>query len=155
MNLITSDIFTSFKEHRFSPFREVSVMAKITMSFRWKWADRTNHIHFPYFEWPGRSYRVKMSWCLVNEVTMDLTGMTSLGVSDDIRDHLWPIISESLELISKFWTRLVSSTHTVMLIELEPAHRNTKFQNFMIVMQVTQYYRDSKRLCGSWSTRRD
>ena len=34
-----------------------------------------------------------MSWCLVNEVTMDLTGVVSLSVSDDVRDYLWPIIS--------------------------------------------------------------
>ena len=26
------------------------------------------------------------------DVTMDLAGMTSLGISDGIRDHLWPII---------------------------------------------------------------
>ena len=28
-----------------------------------------------------------MSWCLVDEVTMDLTGVTSLGVSDGVRDQ--------------------------------------------------------------------
>jgi len=61
-----------------------------------------------------RSCRVKMSWCLVNEVTMDLTGVALLRVSDGIRDYFWPIISKSLESISKFWTRLVSFTHTVM-----------------------------------------
>jgi len=84
------------------------------MSFRWRWADRTNHVHFSYFKWPGRSCRAKMPWCLVDEVTMDLTGMTSLGVSDGVRDHLWPIIPQSSELISKLWTRLMSSTHAVM-----------------------------------------
>jgi len=59
-----------------------------------------------------------MSWCLVNEVIMDLTGVDLTGVasfivSDGVRDYLWAI-SESLESVSKFWTRLVSSTHTVM-----------------------------------------
>ena len=50
----------------------------------------------------------------MNEVTMDLTGVASLSLSDGVRDHLWLIISKSSELISKFWIRLVSSTHTVM-----------------------------------------
>ena len=84
------------------------------MSFGWRWADRTNHIHSPYFKWPERSCRAKISWCLVNEVIMNLTSVASLSVSDGVRDHFWPIISKSLESISKFWTRLVSSTHTVM-----------------------------------------
>ena len=55
-----------------------------------------------------------MSWCLVNKVTMDLTSVASLSVSDGVRDHFWPIISKFLESISKFWTKFVSSTHTVM-----------------------------------------
>ena len=55
-----------------------------------------------------------MSWWLMDEVTMDLTGMTSLGISDGIRDHLWPIIPQSSESISKLQTRLMSSTHTIM-----------------------------------------
>ena len=52
-----------------------------------------------------------MSWCLVNEVIIDLTGVASLSVSDGIRDHLWPIISESSESIAKLWTRVVSSMY--------------------------------------------
>jgi len=57
---------------------------------------------------------MKMFWCLVNEVTMNLTGVASLSVSNGIRDHLWLIISQSSESIFKFWTKLVSSTQTVM-----------------------------------------
>ena len=48
-----------------------------------------------------------MSWGLMNKVTMDLTGVASLSVSDDIRDHLWLIIFKSSESISELWTRLV------------------------------------------------
>ena len=55
-----------------------------------------------------------MSWCLVDEATMDLTGVTSLDVSDGIKDHLWAIIPVSSESISKLQTRLMSSTHAVM-----------------------------------------
>ena len=55
-----------------------------------------------------------MSWCLMNEITMDLTGMALLSISDDIRDHLRPVVSEFSESISKLWTRLVSSAHTVV-----------------------------------------
>jgi len=32
---------------------------------------------------------------------------------------------------------------------------NTEFQNFITVVQGTQCYRNSKWLCGSWSSRRD
>ena len=84
------------------------------MFFGWRWVDRANHIHSPHFEQPWRSCRVKMSWCLMNEVTMDLTGVTSLSISNGIRDHLWLIIPQSLELIFKLRTRLMSSTQTVM-----------------------------------------
>ena len=45
---------------------------------------------------------------------MDLTGMTSLGVSDGVRDHLWPIIHQSSESIPKLRARLMSYTHAVM-----------------------------------------
>ena len=59
-------------------------------------------------------WRAKMSRCLMNEVTMDLTSVASLSISDGVRNHLWPIISKSSESISRFWTRLVSPTHTIM-----------------------------------------
>ena len=55
-----------------------------------------------------------MSWCLMNEVAMDLTGVASFSVNDGVRDHLQPIVSELLEPITKLWTRLVSSTYTAM-----------------------------------------
>ena len=79
-----------------------------------KVVNRTNHVHPPYLKWSGRSCRTKMSLCQMNEVTIDLTSVALLSVSDGVRDHLWPIISNSSDPISKFWTRLVSSTHTVM-----------------------------------------
>jgi len=75
---------------------------------------RANHVYSPRLKWTGRGYRVMMSWCQVDEFTMDLIGVTSLGVSDGFRDHLWPIIPQSLELIPKLGARLMSSTHAVM-----------------------------------------
>jgi len=50
----------------------------------------------------------------MNEITMDLEGMASFGISDGIRDHLRPIISQSSESISKLRTRLMSSAHASM-----------------------------------------
>jgi len=45
---------------------------------------------------------------------MDLTSVTSFGVSDGVRDHLRLIISQSSESILKLRTGLMSSTHTIM-----------------------------------------
>ena len=50
----------------------------------------------------------------MNEITMDLTGVTLFSVSDGVRDHLKPIISQSSESIFKLRTRLMSSVHTSM-----------------------------------------
>jgi len=50
----------------------------------------------------------------MDEIAMDLIGVTSFGVSDGVRDHLRPIIYQSLELIPKLQTRFMSSTHTIM-----------------------------------------
>jgi len=64
------------------------------MSFGERRPDRTNYVHSPHLKWPGRSCRTKrgenkpMSWCLMNEVTMDLTSETSFSVSDDVKEHL-------------------------------------------------------------------
>ena len=44
----------------------------------------------------------------MNKVAMNLTGVASL------RDHLWPIISKSLELVFKLWARLATFAHAVM-----------------------------------------
>jgi len=52
--------------------------------------------------------------CLMDEVTMDLTGVTSFGVNDGVRDHPRPIIPQSSESISKLRARLMSSTQAVM-----------------------------------------
>ena len=84
------------------------------MSFGWRWVDRTNHVHSLHLKWPRRSRRTKMSWCLMNEVTMVLTGVASLSISDGVRDYLQLIIPKSSKSISELWTRLVSSAHTVM-----------------------------------------
>ena len=46
----------------------------------------------------------------MDEITMHLAGVTSFGISDGVRDHLRPIISQPLELIPKFWARLMGST---------------------------------------------
>ena len=55
-----------------------------------------------------------MSWCLMNEVTMDLTDVASFSVSDSVTDHLRPVIPTFSESIFELWTRLVSSSHTIM-----------------------------------------
>ena len=57
---------------------------------------------------------MKMSRCLMDEVTMYLTGMASLSISDGVRDHLQPIVAKSSKLISKLRSGLVSSICTVM-----------------------------------------
>ena len=75
---------------------------------------RADYVHPPHLKWPGRGCRVKISWCLMDKITMDLTGVTSFGISDGIRDHLRPIISQSSESIPKLRTRLMSSTHAIM-----------------------------------------
>ena len=45
---------------------------------------------------------------------MDLTGVTSFGVSDDVRDHLGLVIPQSMESIPKLRARLMSSTNAIM-----------------------------------------
>ena len=57
---------------------------------------------------------MKMSWCLVDEVTVDLTGVTPLSIGDGSRNHLWPLVAKSSELIFKFRSGLVSSAHTIV-----------------------------------------
>jgi len=37
------------------------------------------------------------------------------------------------------------------VIEFRPAQKNTEFQEYRIKVSGTQYYRNSKWLCGSWS----
>ena len=57
---------------------------------------------------------MKISRCLMDEVTVDLTSMTSFSIGDGIKDHLWPIIAKSSKAVSEFGFGLVSSAHTVM-----------------------------------------
>ena len=77
-------------------------------------ADRANYIHPPHLKWPGRGRRVKIPWGLMDEVAMNLTGVTSFGISDGVSNHLGPVIFQPLESICQFWARLMGSTHTVM-----------------------------------------
>jgi len=51
---------------------------------------------------------------LDGQVTVDLTGMASLSIGDDARDHLQPIVTKSLKPIFELRSELVSSRHTVM-----------------------------------------
>ena len=81
------------------------------MSFEWWWADRADHVHPPHLKWPGRGCRAEISWCSMNEITMDVA---SFGISDGIWDHLRPIISQSSESISKLRTRLMSYIQAIM-----------------------------------------
>ena len=45
---------------------------------------------------------------------MDLTGIASLSIDDDVRDHLQPIVAKSFKPVSEFGAGLVSSTYTIM-----------------------------------------
>ena len=57
---------------------------------------------------------MKTSWCLIDEVTVDLTDMVLLSIGDGIRDHLWLIIAKSSKLISELGAGLVSYAHIIM-----------------------------------------
>ena len=56
---------------------------------------------------------MKMSQCLMDEVTVDLTCMTLLSIRDGIRNHLRPIIAKTSKTIFKLGFGLMSSTYTV------------------------------------------
>jgi len=55
-----------------------------------------------------------MSRCLMDEVTVDLTGMASLSIGDGVRDYLRPIVVKSIKPISELGAGLVSSARTIM-----------------------------------------
>jgi len=57
---------------------------------------------------------MKMSWCLMDEVTVDLTGMASLIIGDGVRDYLRSIIAKSYKLVSELGVGFVSSSCTFM-----------------------------------------
>ena len=57
---------------------------------------------------------MKMSWCLMDEVTVDLTGMASLIIGDGVRDYLRSTIAKSSKLVSELGVRFVSSACTFM-----------------------------------------
>jgi len=50
----------------------------------------------------------------MDKVTMDLTGITSFGISDGVGDHLGLVIPQSMESIPKLRARLMSSTNAIM-----------------------------------------
>ena len=53
----------------------------------------------PHLKWPWRRRWVKMVWCLMYEVTMNLTSMKLPSVGDSIRNHLWLVVAKSSESI--------------------------------------------------------
>jgi len=57
---------------------------------------------------------MKMSQCLMDEVTMDLTCMASLSIGNGVRDLLRPVIAKSSKPVFEFGSGLVSFAHTVM-----------------------------------------
>jgi len=57
---------------------------------------------------------MKMPWCLMDEVTMDLSGMTLLSISDGVSDHLRPIVAKSSKTVSELGAGLVISARTIM-----------------------------------------
>jgi len=50
----------------------------------------------------------------MDEVTVDLTGMALLSISNDVRDYLRLIVAKSSKLISELRYKFVSSTCTVI-----------------------------------------
>jgi len=96
-------------------FREVVCydQDKAMSSGCWR-TDGSNHIHSSHLKWPWEGCWMKMSRCLMDKVTVDLTRMTSLSIGDGVRDHLRPIIPKSFEPVSELWSGLVSSAHTIM-----------------------------------------
>ena len=50
---------------------------------------------------------------LMDEVTMNLTGITPLSVGDSVRNYFWPVVKTS-EPVPKLGSGLVSFAHTVM-----------------------------------------
>jgi len=98
-----------------SPFREViSNDQDEAMSFGCWRADESDNIHSTHLKWPWKGYWMKMSMCLIEKVTMDLTGKTSLSISDDVRDHLRPIVAKSSKPVFELRSELVRSTCTIM-----------------------------------------
>ena len=50
-------------------------------------------------------------WCLLDEVTVDLIGMASLSMGNDVKDHLQLIVAKSSKPVSELRSGLVNSTH--------------------------------------------
>ena len=44
---------------------------------------------------------MRITWCLMYEVTMDLTNVTSISIGDVVRNQLWPIIAKPLKSVPK------------------------------------------------------
>jgi len=76
--------------------------------------DGSDNILSPHLKWAWRRRWMKMSQCLIDEVTVDLTGMTSLSIGDGVRDHPRPIVAKSSKLDSELRSMLVSSAHTIV-----------------------------------------
>jgi len=57
---------------------------------------------------------MKMFRCLMDKVTVDLTGIASLSIGDGVRDHLRPVIAKSSKPILELRFGLVSSVHPVI-----------------------------------------
>ena len=57
---------------------------------------------------------MKMTRCLMDEVTIDLIRMTPFGVGDSAGNHLQPIVANFSQSVPKFGSGLVSSTHTIV-----------------------------------------
>jgi len=57
---------------------------------------------------------MEIPWRLMDEVAMDLAGMASLGISDSICDHFWPVVAKSSQPVPQFWARLVCSAGAIM-----------------------------------------
>ena len=69
--------------NNFHPFREVIYYGQVeVMSFGCWRANGSDNIHSPHLKWLWRGCWMKMSRCLMDEVTVDLIGMASLSIGD-------------------------------------------------------------------------
>ena len=77
-------------------------------------SDGSDDIHAPYLKRLGRRCWMEMTWCIMDEVTMNLIDMTPLRIGDNIGNHHWPVVAKYSESVPKFGFELVSSVRAIM-----------------------------------------
>ena len=99
----------------FRLFREVISYGQDEAMFFGCWrANGSDNVHSPHLKWPWKGCWMKISLCLMDEVTVDLTGIASLSIDDGVRDYFRPLVAKSSKPVFELRSGLVSSTCTVM-----------------------------------------